>query len=101
MHSLRCAVCGQYCERGADSSVPFGNSYALEYPEPDFYCRRCIENSKECHRRWGSVPTVWIPARWHLELAEEMGFKLAGPPGAAWSRWWHHDLDPPDGHVWR
>lgn len=99
--SLRCCICGRYCEYDADSSVPFGDSSMMEPPDPDFYCHPCIEISKEYYRENNSMPVAWIPAIWHLDLAVELGYALGGYAGASWSSWYRTGEPLPAGYVWR
>lgn len=101
MYNPRCCVCGKFVSYNADYGVPFGGSQDYEPPDPEFYCVSCIEEEKEYYREIGYVPTKWVPADWHYELAKELGFALAGPTLAGWSHFRKKDQPLPDGWVWR
>jgi hypothetical protein len=93
-----CDYCGQFVPVGADHAIPFGNSNDFEPPDPVFFCPRCVAEKMETLEY---VPTFWVPAEWHLELALKLGYWRAGPEGAAWGRWTKIDQPLPEGYEWR
>lgn len=92
----KCCICGRYCGWRADSSTPFGNSYSMEPPEPEFYCRRCARKEEREALRTGRLFSDWIPARWQLRVAKKLGYVRAGPKGASWATFFKPDQVPPD-----
>lgn len=95
-YSIRCSECGHFVNwLDHDSSRPFGSVTDLEEPESIFYCIRCSNELEEEAVKAESLPCNWQKARWEYRAAERLGYLMAGPSGASWSRWVKPDQIPP------
>jgi len=93
-----CCICGRFVSWQADYSTCFGGALDYEPPEPDYFCSRCAEESKQQCIKRGYLPGNWIPAKWEIEAAEILGMVRAGPKGAGWGRWCRRE-QLPEGYV--
>ncbi len=99
-YGIHCCICGRYCQP-VDSSTDWGSSGDIDPPDDDFYCKECVEVETKRHIEMKWVPDVWCPAKWHAEVARALGYKQAGPAGAAWSFWFQEGGTLPEGYVFR
>jgi len=87
IYTFRCCVCGRFTDYKSDYSVPFGGYEDYEPPDEEYYCKKCIKDMINWCLKTGFVPQSWIPAKWEIKVAHKLGFRRAGPKGAAWSHW--------------
>jgi len=67
-YSWHCCMCGRFVGWGADQSVYYGNSWDMEPPDPDYYCKVCAEKEKqEVIKRGKAHGCFWVQPIWQIE----------------------------------
>ena len=96
MSQLRCRYCGRFIGYNSeyDEYTNWGYAADLEPPDPVLMCMACVEKEKAFYKEQGTVPTYWYNPQWVYELAEELGWVKAGPPGASWGIFFPQDKVP-------
>jgi len=66
-------------------------------PDPEFYCDPCVRKLEAEALQTGYLPTNWIPSKWELRVAKQLGLVRAGPRYAEWGHWFKPSVVP-DGY---